>query len=177
MTSFRSTGIFSIAFAALVACGAASAQEGPDLIFRKSTDFKLLTPNDKLATYVVDDPLIDGVACTYTAHEKGGVAGMFGVAEQTSEVSLACSQYGPIKLRAGKEKEKFAQGDLVVSERRSLLFKQMHIARGCDVKRNMLIYMVYSDKLIEGSPENSSAMVAIQPWGQATPAKCADWLK
>ena len=94
MKTCRFRAVISLAFAALISAGAASAQEGPDLIFRKSTDFKLLTPNDKLATYVLDDPLIDGVACTYTAHEKGGVAGMFGVAEQTSEISLACSQYG-----------------------------------------------------------------------------------
>jgi CreA protein len=170
-TVFAVTGLLALA------ADAAAAQEGPDLIFRKSTDFKLLTPNDKLATYVVDDPLIDGVACTYTAHEKGGVAGMFGVAEQGSEVSLACSQYAPIKLRAGKENEKFSQGDLVISERRSLLFKQLHIARGCDTRRNMLVYMIYSDKLIEGSPENSTAVVAIQPWGEPQPAKCADWIR
>ena len=169
--------LFSLTVAAGLFAGAAGAQEGPDLVFRKSTDFKLLTPNDKLATYVVDDPLVEGVACAYTAHEKGGVAGMFGVAEQTSEISLSCSQYAPIKLRAGKEKEKFAQGELVVSERRSLLFKQMHIARGCDAKRNMLIYMVYSDRLIDGSPENSTAAVAIAPWGGGEVAKCADWVR
>jgi CreA protein len=177
MKTCRFFAIVPVVLASLLAAGTAAAQEGPDLIFRKSTDFKLLTPNDKLATYVVDDPLIDGVACTYTAHEKGGVAGMFGVAEQTSEVSLACSQYGPIKLRAGKENEKFSQGDLVISERRSLLFKQMHIARGCDTKRNMLVYMVYSDKLVEGSPENSTATVAIHPWGGGEAAKCVDWVK
>ena len=169
--------LVSLSIAAGLFAGAACAQEGPDLIFRRSTDFKLLTPNDKLATYVVDDPLIEGVACAYTAHEKGGVAGMFGVAEQTSEISLSCSQYAPIKLRAGKEKEKFAQGETVVSERRSLLFKQMHISRGCDIKRNMLIYMVYSDRLIDGSPENSTAAVAIQPWGGAEVVKCADWIR
>jgi len=169
--------VLALSGLAAAAAGAASAQEGPDLIFRKSTDFKLLTPNDKLATYVVDDPLIDGVACTYTAHERGGVAGMFGVADQTSEVSLACSQYAPIRLRAGRENEKFSQGDLVISERRSILFKQLHIARGCDTKRNMLVYMIYSDRLIDGSPENSTATVAIHPWGADVPAKCADWVR
>ena len=66
----------------------------PDLIFRKSTTFKLLTPNDKLAVYGVDDPAIEGVACHYTAPEKGGLAGAFGLAEQTSDMSLACRQYG-----------------------------------------------------------------------------------
>jgi CreA protein len=168
---------FGIVFGAALGAGAAVAQEGPDLVFRRSTDFKLLTPNDKLATYVVDDPLIDGVACAYTAHEKGGVAGMFGVAEQTSEVSLACNQYAPIKLRAGRENDRFTQGDLIISERRSLLWKQMHIARGCDTKRNMLIYMIYSDRLIDGSPENSTAAVPIQPWGGSAAAQCKDWLR
>lgn len=150
----------------------AFAQNGPDLIFRKSVDFKLLTPNDKLATYAIDDPIIDGVACYYTAHEKGGVAGMFGVAEQSSEVSLACRQYGPIKF-----KEKFSQGDTAFSERRSLLFKRMHIVRGCDAKRNVLVYMVYSDKLVEGSPESSTSTVPIQPWaGQNDVPQCGEFM-
>ncbi len=172
MKRFRFLTVFSIALAGALHASQAPAQE-VDLIFRRSTDFKLLTPNDKLATYGLDDPLVEGVACYYTAHEKGGVAGMFGVAEQTSEVSLACSQHGPVKF-----KEKFSQGDLVVSERRSLLFKRMHIARGCDVKRNILVYMVYSDRLIEGSPENSTAAIAIQPWGgQNEIVRCGDFLK
>jgi CreA protein len=150
----------------------APAQDGPDLIFRKSTDFKLLTPNDKLGTYGMDDPAIEGVVCYYTQHEKGGVAGMFGVAEQTSHVSLACRQYGPIKF-----KDKISQGDTVFSERRSLIFKRMQIVRGCDPKRNVLVYMVYSDKLVEGSPENSTSVVSIEPWGGSDAPKCADHLK
>ena len=32
----------------------------------------------------------------------------------------------------------------------------MQIVRGCDVKRNVLVYMVYSDRIIEGSPKNST---------------------
>ena len=158
----------------LAAAGAARANDGPDLIFRKSTTFKLLTPNDKLATYAIDDPLVENVVCDYTVPEKGGVAGMVGVAEELSDVSIACRQYGPVKFR-----EKFSQGDVVFSERRSLLFKRMQIVRGCDVKRNVLVYMVYSDKLIEGSPKNSTSAVPIQPWGaSAEPlAKCADFVK
>ena len=141
----------------LLASFPASAQSSdPDLIFRKSTTFKLLTPNDKLAVYGIDDPAIDGVACHYTTPEKGGLAGAFGLAEQTSDVSLACRQYGPIKI-----KEKFEQGDVVFSERRSLIFKKMQIVRGCDAKRNILIYMVYTDKLIDGSPKNSTSSVPI----------------
>jgi CreA protein len=158
----------------LLTAGAALAEsDQPDLIFRKSTTFKLLTPNDKLATYAIDDPQVEGVACYFTVSEKGGVAGALGLAEQTSDVSLACRQYGPIKI-----KEKFEQGDVAFRERRSLLFKKMQIVRGCDAKRNVLIYMAYSDKLIEGSPKNSTSSVPIMPWGAGTDApKCADFLR
>src|SRR5579864_4202232 len=84
----------------LAAAGSAFADSAdPDLIFRKSTTFKLLTPNDKLAVYGIDDPLVDGIACHYTAPEKGGLMGAFGLAEQTSDISLACRQYGPIKFK------------------------------------------------------------------------------
>lgn len=159
------------ALAAALAATPAFAEE-PDLIMRKSTVFKLLTPNDKLATYGIDDPEVEGVACHYTVPEKGGVAGAFGVAEQLSDVSLACRQYGPVKF-----KEKFEQGDVVFRERRSFVFKRMQIVRGCDVKRNVLVYMVYSDKLIDGSPKNSTSTVPIQPWGAAEPPRCGDWLK
>ncbi|ACK49115.1 CreA family protein [Methylocella silvestris BL2] len=169
----RSFVLGALAAFALVA-GSARADSGdPDLIFRKSTVFKLLTPNDKLATYAIDDPSVEGVACYYTIPEKGGVAGMFGVAEEASDVSLACRQYAPIKF-----KDKFEQGDVVFRERRSLIFKRMQIVRGCDAKRNVLVYMVYSDKLIEGSPKNSTSTVPIQPWGASGEAlKCADFVK
>ncbi|MBE7203335.1 MAG: CreA family protein [Parafilimonas terrae] len=154
-----------------LAAGRASADD-KDLIFRKSTTFRALTPNDKLATYAFDDPAVDGVACFFTVPEKGGLSGALGLAEQTSDVSLACRQVGPISF-----KSKSAQGDVVVSERRSLLFKRMQIVRGCDSKRNTLVYMAYSDKLIEGSPKNSTSAVPIQPWGaSADVAKCGDWV-
>jgi CreA protein len=149
----------------------AAAQE--DLIFRKSTVWKMLTPDDKLAVYGVDDPVVEGVACHYTVPEKGGVSGMFGVAEEVSDVSLACRQIGPIRF-----KEKAEQGDVVFRERRSLIWKKMQIVRGCDAKRNVLIYMVYSDKLIDGSPKNSTSSVPIMPWGgTGEPAKCSEWIK
>lgn len=167
--------IASAALAGLLGLAAlaapAAAQE--DLIFKKSTVWKMLTPDHKLAVYGVDDPVVEGVACHYTVPEKGGVAGMFGVAEEVSEISLACRQIGPIRF-----KEKAEQGDVVFRERRSLIWKKMQIVRGCDTKRNVLIYMAYSDKLIEGSPQNSTSTVPIMPWGGAgEPAKCAEWVK
>jgi CreA protein len=161
----------AVLFAALM-IGSARADDGPDLIFRESTKFRLITPNDKLATYAIDDPLIDGVACYYTVPEKGGLTGAFGLAEETSDVSLACRQYGAIKF-----KDKFSQGDTAFAARRSVLFKHMQIVRGCDPKRNVLVYMVYTDKLIDGSPKNSTSTVPVQPWGGAGDApRCADFL-
>ena len=144
----------------------------PDVIFKKSTVWKMLTPDDKLVTYAVDDPGVEGVACYFTATEKGGVKGMFGLAEETSDVSLACRQIGPIKFR-----EKFEQGAVVLRQSRSFFFKKLQIVRGCDTKRNVLVYLVYSDKLIEGSPANSTSAVPIMPWGPANDVpRCADSL-
>jgi CreA protein len=143
-----------------------------DLIFRKSTVFKLLSPDDKLATYGIDDPAVDGVACHFTVPEKGGWSGALGLAEEVSDISLACRQIGPIRFR-----EKFEQGAVAFRQSRSLFFKRMQIVRGCDTKRNVLVYIVYSDKLIDGSPKNSTSTVPIMPWGAAGEApRCADWV-
>jgi CreA protein len=152
----------------------ASAAEEPDLIFRRSTVFKWLTPNDKLATYGVDDPEVEGVACHFTVPERGGIKGWLGVAEEVSDISLACRQIGPIRF-----KNKLEQADDMFRQRRSLFFKKMQIVRGCDAKRNVLVYMVYSDRLIEGSPKNSTSSVPIMPWGAAdtTVQKCGEFIQ
>jgi CreA protein len=156
-----------------LAAGPAHAGDEPDLIFKRSTVFKLLTPNDKLATYGLDDPGVDGVACHFTVPERGGVKGWLGVAEEVSDISLACRQVGPIRIKA-----KFEQGEDVFRARRSLFFKRMQIVRGCDTKRNVLVYMVYSDKLIEGSPKNSTSTVPIMPWGASDQIqKCEDFVQ
>jgi CreA protein len=153
--------------------GAFAADE-PDLIFRRSTVFKWLSPNDKLATYGVDDPEVEGVACHFTVPERGGVKGWLGLAEEVSDISLACSQIGPIHF-----KDKLGQGDDMFRKRRSLFFKKMQIVRGCDAKRNVLVYMVYSDRLIEGSPKNSTSSVPIMPWGAGDMAvqKCGEFIQ
>jgi len=157
---------------ALVVGGASGAMaQEPDLIFKKSTVWRALTPDDKLAVYGIDDPLVEGVACHYTTPERGGISGTFGVAEEVSDISLSCRQIGPVTF-----KQRFGQGDVVFSERRSLIFKRMQIVRGCDAKRNTLVYMVYSDRPIEGSPKNSTSTVPLMPWGNEVPARCGEWL-
>ena len=128
-----------------------------------------MTPDDKLATYGLDDPDVDGVACHFTVPERGGVKGWLGIAEEVSDISLACRQIGPIRI-----KEKFEQGADVFRKRRSLFFKKMQIV----TKRNVLVYMVYSDRLVECSPKNSTSTVPIMPWGPNDQIqKCEDFVE
>ena len=165
---------FALLAIGLLAGPPAHAADEPDLIFRRSTVFKWISPNHKLATYGLDDPEVEGVACHFTVPEKGGFKGWLGVAEEVSDISLSCRQIGPIRFKG-----KMEQGDDMFRKRRSLVFKKMQIVRGCDAKRNVLVYMVYSDRLIEGSPKNSTSSVPIMPWGQADSAiqKCADFIQ
>src|ERR1700730_9413665 len=172
-TRWKPLVLLVLALALGPASGALAVDE-PDLIFRRSTVFKLLSPNDKLATYGVDDPQGEGVACHFTVPEKGGYTGGVGLAEQVSDISLACRQIGPIHFKA-----KMEQGEDMFRQRRSLFFKRMQIVRGCDAKRNTLVYMVYSDKLIDGSPKNSTSTVPVMPWGAAdgNVQKCGEFIQ
>jgi CreA protein len=164
--------VLSLALATLVAAPAHSAGE-PDVIFKRSTVFKWVSPNHKLATYGLDDPEVEGVACHFTVPEKGGFKGWIGVAEEVSDISLSCAQVGAIRFKA-----KFEQGEDMFRKRRSLFFKKMQIVRGCDVKRNVLVYMVYSDRIIEGSPKNSTSSVPIMPWGSNDQVqRCGDFVE
>ncbi len=161
-----------LAAAALFAASTTLAQaDNPDLIFKKTTVWKFLSPDHKIGTYGIDDPEVEGVACHFSVPEKGGWKGWLGLAEELSQASLSCKQYGPVKF-----KRKLEQGEEMFSQRRSIFFKRMQIVRGCDAKRNMLVYLVYTDKLIEGSPENSTSTVPILPWGNDPPAKCSEWI-
>jgi CreA protein len=166
----RMGAALGLAAGLLGAAGPAMAQD-PDVIFKKSTVWRPLTPDDKLVVQAIDDPAIDGIACHFTTPERGGISGTIGVAEEVSDISLSCRQIGPVRF-----KEKFEQGAVAFSERRSLIFKRMRIVRGCDAKRNTLVYLVYSDRPIEGSPKNSTSTVPIMPWGTEPAPRCGDWV-
>ena len=97
-------------------------------------------------------PVAEAIART------GGVKGTLGIAEDPTEASIACRQVGPIRFKA-----RFRQGDEVFQKSRSLLFKTLNIVRGCDAKRNVLVYLSYTDRLIEGSPQNSTSTVPVMP--------------
>jgi CreA protein len=124
-----------------------------------STHFRWLGSNDKIVVDGFDDPKVQGVACHIARAETGGVKGELGLAEDTSDASIACRQVGPIKI-VGELKD----GESVFDEHRSLVFKRLHVVRFFDRKRNVLVYVAYSDRVIEGSPKNSISTVPIMKW-------------
>jgi CreA protein len=124
-----------------------------------STKFRLFGPNDKIVVDGFDDPNVEGVACHISRAQTGGMKGGLGVAEDTSDASIACRQVGPIKITSD-----FKDGERVFDERRSLLFKTLQVVRFFDRKRNVLVYVAYSDRIIEGSPKNSISSVPIMGW-------------
>lgn len=124
------------------------------------TAFKFVGPNHKIVIEVFDDPKISGVSCYLSRAKTGGLTGMVGLAEDTSDASIACRQVGAIKIA-----EAFEAGEEVFQVDMSILFKEMHVVRHYDGKRKVLTYLVYSDRLINGSPKNSISVVPITPWG------------
>ena len=135
----------------------ASAEE----IGTVSTVFKFVGPNDRIVVEAFDDPKVDGVTCYLSRAKTGGMKGGLGLAEDRAEASIACRQTGPISFKGDLK-----DGEEVFKERTSLVFKTMQVVRFFDAKRNTLVYMVYSDRVIEGSPQNSVTAIPILPWAQ-----------
>ena len=125
------------------------------------TVWKLLGANHKIVVEVFDDPKVEGVSCFVSRAKTGGISGSLGLAENTSDASIACRQVGPIKFVAELE-----EGEEVFGRRSSILFKRIQVVRFFDETRNTLVYLTYSDRLIEGSPKNSISAVVIRPWGE-----------
>ena len=124
-----------------------------------STVFKWVGPNDKIVVEAFDDPKVSGVTCYLSRAKTGGVKGGLGLAEDRAEASIACRQVGPIAFK-GTLKD----GEEVFKERTSLVFKTMQVVRFFDQRRNTLVYLVYSDRVIEGSPQNAVTAIPILPW-------------
>lgn len=125
------------------------------------TVFKWIGPDHKIVVDAYDDPKVPGVTCYVSRAKTGGIKGGLGLAEDRSEASIACQATGPIQFPAPLK-----QQEDVFTERTSLLFKRLRVVRMVDAKRNALVYMTYSDRVIEGSPQNSVAAV---PVPQSTP--------
>ena len=125
------------------------------------TVWKLLGANHKIVVEVFDDPKVEGVSCFVSRAKTGGISGSLGLAEDTSDASIACRQVGPIKFVAELE-----EGEEVFGRRASILFKRVQVVRFYNEERNTLVYLTYSDRVIEGSPKNSISAVVIRPWAE-----------
>jgi CreA protein len=136
-------------------CGAAMSASA-ERIGAVDTAFKLLGPDHKVIVEVFDDPRVGGVSCYLSRAKTGGIKGGLGLAEDTSDSSVACRQVGALQLNG-----KLPQQEEVFSERASIFFKHVRVVRMVDRKRNTLVYLVYSDRLIEGSPKNSVTAVPV----------------
>ena len=131
-----------------------------------STNIRMLgLANDKICITSFTDPDVDGVACYISRAETGGAKGAIGIAEDPSEADVSCRQIGPITIKGTLN-----DGEKVFKESRSFLFKKLQVVRFYDKPNNTLVYLSYSDKLIDGSPKNSISTVPIMVW-QAPPVK------
>ena len=122
-----------------------------------STTFRLFGANDKICVYAFDDPRVPGVACHISQARTGGISGSLGLAEDPSRFSIACRQVGPVSLP-----DKLPREENVFSESTSIFFKNTKVVRIHDVKRNTLVYVAISRKVIEGSPMNAISTVPLQ---------------
>jgi len=147
----------AISLLTVVGCGWVNAEQ----IGEVDTVFKLIGPDHKIVVDAYDDPKVAGISCYVSRAKTGGIKGAFGLAEDRSEASIACRQTGPISFS-----KPLPQQEEVFSERISLIFKKLRIVRMVDSKRNTLVYLTYSDRVIEGSPQNSVTAVAVD---RATP--------
>jgi CreA protein len=139
----------------LAACGKA----GSEPIGEVDTVFKFIGPDHKIVVDAYDDPKVSGVTCYVSRAKTGGIKGALGLAEDKAEASIACRQTGPIGF-SGKPLDKQEE---MFNERISLVFKKLRVVRMVDTKRNTLVYLTYSDRVIEGSPQNSVTAVALPP--------------
>jgi CreA protein len=145
---------------ALLGLGALAAEEVGEV----STVFHFLSPDHKIVVEAFDDPKIAGVTCYLARADAGGFKSMIGVEEDPSDASIACRQVGPIKVQ-----DELEEGEEVFQKRTSLIFKSMQVVRFFDEKRKVFIYLVYSDRVIEGSPKNSISAVPAMAWAGEAP--------
>lgn len=128
-----------------------------------STTFKMIGANDKIVIEAFDDPEVSGATCYVSRAKTGGISGSLGVAEDRSDASLACRQTGPLRVPeevlSGKH-----DGKRVFKKSTSILFKKLQVVRFYDQKRKALVYLTYSDKLVDGSPKNSISTIVVKPW-------------
>jgi CreA protein len=145
----------SLLVAALLLAGLSVASNA-EPIGSVDTVFKLIGPDHKIVVDAYDDPKVGGVTCYVSRAKTGGIKGAVGMAEDKSEASIACRQVGAISFA-----KPLPVQEEVFNERLSILFKKLRVVRMVDRQRNTLVYLTYSDRVIEGSPQNSVTAVPV----------------
>ncbi|MBP7668946.1 MAG: CreA family protein [Burkholderiaceae bacterium] len=158
LAALRATTI-AVGIAVVIAVGIATATPATaaESVGEVSTVFKFIGPNHKIVVEAYDDPGVPGVTCYVSRARTGGIAGGLGLAEDKAEASIACRQVGPISFP-----KPLRQQDEIFTERTSLVFKRLRVVRMVDATRNALVYLTYSDRVIEGSPQNAVTAVAVE---------------
>jgi len=139
---------------ALLASSALAARAEP--VGEVDTVFKLIGPDHKIVVDAYDDPRVAGVTCYVSRAKTGGITGAIGLAEDKAEASIACRQVGPIRFA-----KPLPVQEEIFNERLSILFKKLRVVRMVDKARNTLVYLTYSDRVIDGSPKNSVTAVPV----------------
>jgi CreA protein len=143
--------------AALIALALVACVRADQVIGEVSTAFVLIGANHKVIVEAYDDPKIKGVTCYVSRAKTGGIKGAVGLAEDKAEASIACRQTGPISF----VDKAIEQQEEIFSERMSIVFKRLRVVRMVDRQRGVLVYLTYSDRLIDGSPQNSVTAVPL----------------
>jgi CreA protein len=155
-----------VVHAMLAGVVAAAIPAAAEEVGEVTTAIKILGANHRIVVEAFDDPKVEGVACFVSRARTGGIKGSLGIAEDTSDASINCQQTGPVKFR-----EELEAGEEVYSRRASLVFKHVQVVRFFDESRNALVYLTYSDKLVDGSPKNSVSAVVIRDWPESSTAQ------
>ena len=143
-------------FAAALLAMLAGAPAHAERVGEVDTVFKFIGPDHKIVVDAYDDPKVAGITCFVSRAKTGGIKGAVGLAEDKSEASIACRQTGPIVFT-----KPLAKQEEIFDVSLSLLFKKLRVVRMVDAKRNTLVYLTYSERVIEGSPQNSVTAVPV----------------
>ncbi len=121
------------------------------------TTWRLMGSNDKIVVERFDDPKVINASCFVSYAKTGGVSGFVGLAEDRSRFSIACRATG----RVMAQKNIPTEFEEVFNRSTSILFKEMRVSRMLDRETNTLVYLVWSTKLVDGSPFNSITAINI----------------
>lgn len=104
---------------------------------------------------VAHDPKVEGVVCHYVYVDKKLSF------EDPSDTAIACRRVGPVRFVG--EVDLSPEGEVVSQEGRDLFFKTFLIRRIVDRENGVLVYVTYTQKLIDGSNKLSVSSVVLEP--------------